>query len=81
MEPLNYGSCSFADDTRHIHVSGCHVRPTMTFAPKRRWFRFSLRTLFVVVTVTAVWVGLALAMNRVSNGGVFSATFAALDAT
>jgi hypothetical protein len=31
----------------------------MTSAPKRRWFRFSLRTLFVVVTVGAVlsWLG------------------------
>jgi hypothetical protein len=26
-------------------------------APKRRWFRFSLRTLFVVVAVFAVWLG------------------------
>ncbi len=29
----------------------------MTPAPKRRWFRFSLRTLFVVVTVFGVWLG------------------------
>jgi hypothetical protein len=26
-------------------------------APCRRWFRFSLRTLFVVVTVLACWLG------------------------
>lgn len=26
-------------------------------APKRRWFRFSLRTFFVVVTILAVWLG------------------------
>jgi len=26
-------------------------------SPKRRWFRFSLRTLFVVVTVFACWLG------------------------
>jgi len=26
-------------------------------APKRRWFSFSLRTLFVVVTAFAVWLG------------------------
>ncbi len=29
----------------------------MTHAAKRRWFRFSLRTLFVVVTVFGVWLG------------------------
>ena len=29
----------------------------MTPAPKRRWFRFSLRTLFVVMTVFACWLG------------------------
>jgi hypothetical protein len=29
----------------------------MTPAPKRRWLRFSLRTLFVVVTVFACWLG------------------------
>ncbi len=27
------------------------------FAPNRRWFRFSLRTMFVVVTVLCVWLG------------------------
>ncbi|MEX2114425.1 MAG: hypothetical protein WD845_14620 [Pirellulales bacterium] len=32
----------------------------MTPAPKRRWLRFSLRTLFVVVTVICVWFGLNL---------------------
>jgi hypothetical protein len=25
--------------------------------PRRRWFRFSLRTLFVVVTVLSIWLG------------------------
>jgi hypothetical protein len=25
--------------------------------PKRRWFRFSLRTLFLLVTVIACWLG------------------------
>jgi hypothetical protein len=29
----------------------------MTPAPKRRWLRFSLRTMFVVVTVAACWIG------------------------
>jgi hypothetical protein len=29
----------------------------MTPAPKRRWFRFSLRTLFVVVTLFGCWLG------------------------
>jgi hypothetical protein len=32
----------------------------MTPAPKRRWFRFSLRTLFVVVTVLGCWLGYEL---------------------
>jgi hypothetical protein len=26
--------------------------------PKRRWFRFSLRTLFVLVTIVGIWLGL-----------------------
>jgi hypothetical protein len=30
----------------------------MTPTPKRRWFRFSLRTMFVVATASALWVGL-----------------------
>jgi hypothetical protein len=29
----------------------------MTPAPKRRWFRYSLRTLFVVVTAVCCWLG------------------------
>ena len=32
----------------------------MTLAPKRRWFQFSLRTLFVVVTVFGCWLGYEL---------------------
>jgi hypothetical protein len=32
----------------------------MTTAPKRRWFRFTLRTLFVVVTVFGIWLGYEL---------------------
>jgi hypothetical protein len=29
----------------------------MISAPKRRWFAYSLRTLFVVVTAFGVWLG------------------------
>jgi hypothetical protein len=32
----------------------------MTAAPNRRWFRFSLRTLFVLVTAAACWFGYQL---------------------
>jgi hypothetical protein len=32
----------------------------MTTAPTRRWFRWSLRTMFVVVTVLACWLGWTL---------------------
>jgi hypothetical protein len=32
----------------------------MTPAPKRRWFQWSLRTLFVVVTVCGCWLGYEL---------------------
>lgn len=32
----------------------------MTAAPERRWFRYSLRTLFAVVTVVACWLGYEL---------------------
>ncbi len=35
----------------------------MTPAPNRRWFRYSLRTLFVVVTVFSAW--LALGVHKV----------------
>jgi len=39
----------------------------MSEAPKRRWFRFSLRTMFVVVTLVAVflaWLGWELSYIR-----------------
>ncbi len=36
----------------------------MTPAPNRQWIRFSLRTLFVVVTVFAVWLGWNLHIVR-----------------
>ena len=29
----------------------------MTSSPKRRWFRFSLRTLFIAMTVFCLWLG------------------------
>jgi hypothetical protein len=32
----------------------------MTPAPKRRWFRYSLRMLFVLVTVVCCWLGYEL---------------------
>jgi hypothetical protein len=32
--------------------------------PRRRWFTFSLRTLFVVVTVLCVWLGLEFRFVR-----------------
>jgi len=42
----------------------------MTAAPRRRWFRFSLRTLFAVVTVFAVfgWFGWNLHQVREREG-------------
>ena len=36
----------------------------MNEKPKRRWFRFSLRTLFVVVTIFGVWLGWQLKIVR-----------------
>ncbi len=33
------------------------VAMTNAHAPKRRWLRFSLRTLFVVLTAAGVWLG------------------------
>jgi hypothetical protein len=37
----------------------------MTGKPRRRWFSYSLRTLFVVLTVLCVWLGVET--NRVRN--------------
>ena len=56
---------------------------TIIVSPKRRWFRFSLRTLFVVVTVFGFWLGWQLSIvrerkavlseiQRVSSPGDFS---------
>ena len=46
--------------------------PVVTTTPRRRWFRFSLRTLFVVVTVFAAWLGWELNWIRerrlIANG-------------
>jgi hypothetical protein len=36
----------------------------MDIKPKRRWFRFSLRTLLVVVTILSVWLGYQLNTAR-----------------
>jgi WD40 repeat protein len=38
----------------------------MTPAPNRRWFRFSLRTLFVVVTILCVWLGIRFHREPIS---------------
>jgi hypothetical protein len=35
------------------------MKPPMTTPPRRRWFQFSLRTMFVVVTVLAMLIGVA----------------------
>jgi hypothetical protein len=36
----------------------------MTAKPRRRWFSFSLRTLFVLVTLLSVWLGYELKIVR-----------------
>jgi Leucine-rich repeat (LRR) protein len=36
----------------------------MTIKTKRRWFRFSLRTLLVLMTVLAVWLGMSVKKYR-----------------
>ena len=45
----------------------------MTPAPKRRWFRFSLRTLFVVVTMfgVACWLGWNLRVVRQRDDAIW----------
>jgi hypothetical protein len=45
-------------------------RDKLTFMPQpspadRRWFQYSLRTLFIIVTVFAVWLGWELSIIRV----------------
>jgi|GEM_PF-6076653 len=41
----------------------------MPTPPRRRWFQFSLRTLFVVVALVAVWVESAtIPVNRIADG-------------
>jgi hypothetical protein len=42
----------------------------MTATPKRRWFQFSLRTLFVVVTLLTILLGLVLAIHRFRGGAI-----------
>jgi hypothetical protein len=39
--------------------------------PKRRWFRFSLRTLFVVVTVFGCWLGYELNWIRQRHEAIY----------
>ena len=39
----------------------------MTDKPTRRWFRFGLRTLFVVMTLVAVWLGWQASIVRERN--------------
>jgi len=36
----------------------------MTDAPRRRWFRFSLRTFFVVLTIFGIWLGVQVKWIR-----------------
>jgi hypothetical protein len=49
----------------------------MTPAPKGRWFRFSLRTLFVVVTVFGCWMGYEVNWIR-QRRALLSSSFALL---
>jgi hypothetical protein len=44
-------------------------------APKRRWFRFSLRTMFVVVTVLAIWLGYHINWARQRRDALSSGRF------
>jgi hypothetical protein len=76
------------DDRRSGGNRSCHftlskLLHSMT-APRRRWFRFSLRTLFVVVTVLACWLSWnrSLVQRRrpflemaQSSGGIILLTF------
>src|SRR5690242_447185 len=41
-------------------------------APKRRWFRFSLRTLFVLLTLVACWLGYELNWIRLRHAALTS---------
>jgi hypothetical protein len=47
----------------------------MSETPKRRWFQFGLRTMFVVVTVFAVWFGWELHQIRERDRLLRSTTF------
>ncbi len=44
----------------------------MTPAPKRRWFRFSLRTLFVVLTLAALLPWIAVNLNWMHERSVIA---------
>ena len=41
----------------NVRNSRPRTKLAMTQAPKRRWFSFSLRTMFIVVTVGGCWLG------------------------
>ncbi len=45
-------------------------RMTMALAPKRRWLRFSLRTLFLVLTVVGCWLGYELNWIRLRHAAL-----------
>ena len=61
-------------------AAGSSIMAAMSdVVPKRRWFRFSLRTLFVIVTLVALWLGYELNWIRerrkfLNAPGVFEST-------
>ncbi len=49
------------------HVLELNVPPVK---PRRRWFRFSLRTVLVVVTLAGVWLGIRFQREMISPGNL-----------